>query len=332
MNPEQLDAAKQLISQAQRITIVGHVSPDGDTLGSMLGLSAALSRIDKDCMLVLPDGVPQMFSFLPGVEEVVEKPERLGPTNLIIVLDVSDPGRIGSVYADNIDLFQSTPILNIDHHMTNSFSSTCAMVDATAASSAELVLALIDDMSIPLDTVTAVCLLTGVVSDTQCFRTPNTTTRSLNAAVRLIDSGAPLPWVVDCLFKSHPIPKLSLWGIALSNIQFSGDVVWTHVTQEAFARSGASLDQSDGLIDMLAGVREARVAALFKEMPEGTIKVSLRSSGHPDVADVASYFGGGGHRGASGFSLDGSIEQAQELVLGYVSQQLRFAEPTQEVD
>jgi phosphoesterase RecJ-like protein len=193
-------------------------------------------------------------------------------------------------------------------------------------------LALIEKMSIPIDTVPSICLLTGILADTQCFRTPNTTTYSMGTAIRLIDRGAPLSWIVDCLFRTHPVAKLALWGSALSSIQSSGDIVWANVTQDAFVRSGASPDQTDGLIDMLAGVREAKVVALFKELPGDNIKVSLRSSGQPDVAEVATHFGGGGHRGASGFSIDSSIEQAQELVLSFIGRQLRSSQPAQEVE
>ncbi len=314
--------AKQLIAQARHITIIGHVSPDGDAVGSILGLSAALSRVNKECLLVLPDRVPEIFRFLPGVDNIAEKPARLDATDLIIVLDASDPNRLGTVYSDNLDLFQSVPILNIDHHSTNSFTTTSAIIDPTAAATAELITMLLHELSIPLDTVAAICLLTAVVSDTQCFRTPSTTARSLEIAVRLMEAGASLSWVVDCLYKKQPITKVSLWGQALSTMQLSGKVVWACVTRDAFIKSKASVEETDGLVDVLAGVREATVAALFKEIPGGGIKISLRSSGDVDVAQLAAYFNGGGHAGAAGFFLDCSIEQAQELVVSHINREL----------
>lgn len=314
--------AKRLILQARHITIVGHLAPDGDVIGSMLGLCSALSWINKECLLVSPDPVPEMFKFLPGVDRIVERPERLAATDLIVVLDASDPHRLGKVYSDNLDLFQSVPILNIDHHSTNSFPATSAIVETTAAASAELVAMLLHELSIPLDRVSALCLLAALVSDTQCFRTPSTTTRTLEIAVKLMDAGAPLAWVVDRLYKTHPISKLSLWGYALNTMQLSGNVVWACVTRDTFAKSGAAIDETDGLVDILAGVKEANVAALFREMPGGTVKVSLRSSGQIDVARLAAHFGGGGHPGAAGFSLDCSIDKARESVIDFINHQL----------
>lgn len=314
--------AKELIQRARHITIIGHVAPDGDVIGSMLGLYTALTKADKDCLLVLPDHLPQMLRFLPGVEHIVEKPANLGTTDLIVALDVSDVGRLGDVYTSNVGLFSSVPVLNIDHHSTNSFPATSAIVDVNAAASAELVATLLNELSFPIDTITAQCLLVGLVSDTQCFRTPSTTTRTLEVAVKLMDAGASLDWAVGHLYKSHPLSKLYLWGHALSSMQASGGIVWACVTREILDRCKATSDQTDGLIDMLAAVEETSVAALFKEVPDGRIKVSLRSAGRVDVAQIAAHFQGGGHAGAAGFSLDCSLDEAQELVISYIRRQL----------
>ncbi|MBI2955505.1 MAG: DHH family phosphoesterase [Chloroflexi bacterium] len=313
---------KQLILQARHITVVGHVAPDGDVIGSMLGFCSVLSRLNKECVAVLADEVPAMFAFLPGVERIVVKPKKLGPTDLIVVLDVGDPQRIGNLYSDNLDLFRAVPILNIDHHSTNSFATTSAIIDTTAAASAELIVALMHELSVPIDAVSAICLLAAVVSDTQCFRTPSTTTRTLEIATELMSAGASLPWIVDCLYKSQPFAKMALWGHALATIRLSRGVVWACVTRDAIAKSGASIDDTDGLVDVLAVIKEAKVAALFKEAPGGATRISLRSSGRVNVAELASYFGGGGHPGAAGISLECSIDEAQDLVIGHINRQL----------
>ena len=311
-----------MILKARHVTVAGHISPDGDVIGSMLGLGFALASMGKEYVLVLPDNVPASLKFVPGVEQIVEKPKKLAATDLIVALDTSDPMRLGSVYHDNLDLFQSVPVVNIDHHITNNFVATSVILDSSAAATAEQIVDLLHEMSVPIDPTTALCLLVGIVSDTQCFRTANTTSRTLEIAVSLIERGAPLSWIVDCLYKALPVSKLSLWGNALSDIRLSGGIVWTCITQEALHRCNASGEETEGLVDVLAGVKEAEVAALFKEVPGGSVKVSLRSSGKADVARLASDFKGGGHPRAAGFSLECSLDEAQELVIRSVNRLL----------
>ena len=314
--------AKQLILNASRITVVGHTSPDGDVIGSTLGLAFALEKAGKQCTLVSPDPVPASFAFLPGVDRIAHGPVDLEHADLIIVLDASDTKRLGAVYENNLPLFHAVPVLNIDHHVTNCFSATVVMKDPAAAAAAEQVALLLEEMEFPLDPIVATCLMTGLVSDTQCFRTPSTSARSLAVAARLLQAGAPLAQIVNWLYNTHPLPKLVLWGKVLSGIRLADKIVWGHVDLAMLEESRATSEETDGLIDLLAGVRSAEVAAIFKETPGQMVKVSLRSTGSMDVARLASHFGGGGHVKAAGFSLPGLLPEAETRVLDFLSRTL----------
>lgn len=312
--------AKSLIRQARHITIIGHVAPDGDVVGSMLGLGLALGKDGKRCVLVSPDPIPDMFRFLPGIQDIVVAPQRLASTDLIIVLDATDPRRIGSVYEAGGELFRTAPVLVIDHHLNNSFPSACAIIDTGASAVAEQVFSLLNDLGIPLDPAVATCLLTGLVSDTQCFRTTNTTPETLRIASVLVEHGAVLSWIVDWLYKTHRLSKLALWGWVLSNVRKTGRVVWSSVPSRVLKECGARQDEAEGLIDILAGVSQAEVAILFKEMPDHSVKASLRSIGQANVAEIAQHFDGGGHPKAAGFNTKCGLDEIEFSVVRQINE------------
>lgn len=311
---------RNLIRQARHITIVGHVAPDGDVVGSMLGLGLALTRSGKRCALVSPDPIPDMFRFLPGVRDVHVAPPSLDPTDLIIVLDATDPRRIGSVYEAGSELFRNVPVLAIDHHVRSSFPCTCALIDTSASAVAEQVFELLAHLELPVDPAVATCLLTGLVSDTQCFRTSNTSARSLRTAAALVESGAVLSWIVDWLYRTHPITKLVLWGRVLSSLRRTGRVIWSSVPMSVLDECGAKQDETEGLIDILAGVPQAEVAVLFKEMPDRSVKASLRAIGDVNVAEVARRFDGGGHPKAAGFTTRCSLDEIEFAVVRQINE------------
>ncbi len=306
--------AKELILKSDQIVVVGHVSPDGDVIGSMLGLGKALEKLGKQCSLILPDSLPTMFSFLPGFTSLLSCPKHLGEADLVVALDSSDCTRFGEVYADNSQLFQATPILNIDHHITNQLFGTVNWVDPEAAAVAELVYLLLKELDITIDVNAATCLLTGIVADTRCFRTPSTTPRTMAITTELMRIGASLSQIADWVYNTKKLSTLQLWVKVLSTLESSAGVVWAEVTQEDLRAAGSNREGQNGLVNLLLSVKESRAAVVLTETPEHLIDVSLRSQPGLDVSATAVRLGGGGHPQAAGLTLRMTMDEARELV------------------
>ncbi len=207
------------------------------------------------------------------------------------------------------------PVIVLDHHITNLRFGTLNYVDAAAASTAQIVLDLADALSVPVSREAAICLLTGLVTDTLGFRTSNVTSRVLEAAVRLMEAGADLYAIAERSLGRRPLSVMRLWGHALGQLRFEDGVVWVEVTREMRARAGVPDEDDGGLVSHIINASEARVAAVFGEMDDGTIDVDLRSRPPYEVASAALSLGGGGHRQASGCRLPGPLADAEAKVL-----------------
>jgi phosphoesterase RecJ-like protein len=305
------DAAVEAIRAAQRIYVLTHSEPDGDAVGSLLGLGWALRALGKDTVLACSDPVPPPFQFLPGSSLVTDK--KAVNSDLVIALDASDLPRLGRLF--DPARFGSAPVLVIDHHVTNGRFGRVNLIDPTAASTAELILDLIDRLGVVVNVDIATCLLTGILTDTRSFRTSNTTTRSLQAAMRLMEVGAPLAEINRQVFDSKPLVALKVLGRALADLRVDGRIVWTEVTQAMLAECGASTGNGGGVVNVLSGTRDADVAVVFREQPDGKIEVGIRSVPGINIADVAVSFGGGGHPQAAGCILPGPLSEARLRVL-----------------
>lgn len=314
-----MEAAERLIICAKRVFVATHAAPDGDAIGSLLGLGRALRKAGKVCTLACADPVPVKLAFLPGSEEVTTcKPSG---EDLIIVLDCSDLKRLGTVYDEAS--FKGRPILNIDHHVTNLRFGTVNWVDATAAAAAEQVYDLMMGLGIPLDPSIATCLLTGIVTDTRGFRTPNTTACTLRIAARLMEAGALLAEISEQVFNRRPFSTVRLWGKVVGEAQRRGRIVWGEVTQAALRQCAASPDEGSGIVNFLASTQGADVAVVFAERGCGQIEVDMRARRGVDLSGVALHFGGGGHPQAAGCCLNGSLVEAEERVLAEIERSLR---------
>jgi phosphoesterase RecJ-like protein len=284
-------------------------------VGAVLALGLGLDALEKPYTLALPDRAPDFLDFLPGQEKILIEPPVLPPVDLVIVPDCSDLERLGPLYERHEALFTSAPLINIDHHVSNKRFGEVNVVDPQAAAVCEQLFYLFPALGIPIDVAIATCLLTGVVTDTQAFRTPSTTARTMRTATALMEIGAPLTEIANQVYNSKPLARLRLWGRALSALEEADGVVWTYLNEDMLNRADTSWEESEALVNLLASVRTAEVAILFKEMPDGVIRVSLRSAGKVNVADVAAQFGGGGHFGAAGCSLSVPLPTAMEMVV-----------------
>ena len=296
--------------------------PDGDTLGSALGLAWALRARGLEARLSCADEVPPDFFFLPGVEDYAARP--LTDEQAVLTIDASDLERIGAIYGEAA--FSRVPVVNIDHHVTNLLFGTINLV-VPKASTAEVVLDLITFLGIPLDQPMATCLLTGVVTDTRGFRTHSTTADTLRAATRLVDAGAPLADITDAVFNHRSLDTLRLWGPALSGIQQQDGIVWVEITQEMLRAAGVGLEAASGLVNFLSSFQEAEVAVVFREMEGGKVDVSMRSVPTIDVSEVALAFGGGGHPQAAGCTVVGSLPDVRERIITALQRQWPVRSP-----
>lgn len=301
-----------LLQQTERPLLIAHIAPDGDAIGSLLGLGWALREQGKSPTLACADPVPENLRFLPGAGDVVTRSR--GDEDLVVALDCSDLQRLGSLYDGSATL----PLLNIDHHVTNVGFGSVQLVEPDSASTAQIVYHLLQRLHWPLSNHVAACLLAGLVTDTRSFRTPNTGPDVLRTALALVEAGAPLAEINERLERGLTLGLIGLWGIALSRARLQDEVIWSEITLEDQRTCCASAADVTGLVSFLANVREAQVAILFTEREDGHIEVSLRSLPPVDVAAVALALGGGGHRQAAGCTLPGPLAAARAKVLAQV--------------
>ncbi len=303
-----LVAARHMVEEAKHVAVVSHIRPDGDAVGSLLGLTASLQRGAKLATPILVDGVPRRFRFLPGAEHVVRS---LPATyDLLIAVDCSDRERLGVQSAAPI-----TPHLNIDHHPTNTNFAELNLVDPAAASTAEMLFQLLPELGLPLDERAATNLLAGIVADTLGFRTPNVSPSTLRDAAALMELGAPLAAVYQRALLDRSLVDLRYWGAGLLRLQQEDGLVWTRLTAADRTSVGYQGRDDADLIQLLTTLEEALVIVLLVEQPDGTIKVSWRARPGYNVAAVAQAFGGGGHEPAAGAMVDGLLDDVEANVL-----------------
>jgi phosphoesterase RecJ-like protein len=292
--------AARLLSGAQRILILTHVGPDGDAIGSMLGLARALGGMEKTVTTAVDDGVPDDLMFMPGAEKVLPVLDRAA-FDLIIAVDCGDESRMGQV--GQAARLSGAPLINLDHHRTNTLFGDANLVDLDTVAAAEGVLDWLDDLGIEIDPAGALCLLTGLVTDTLCFRTDNVTSETLGKAQRLMAAGAPLSEIVHRTVNRTTYAGLRLWAQVMPMVRLEDHVIWAVITQAMFAAAGYDGYDDAGLVSELVQVDEAYIAAVFREKADGSVEIGLRAVPGFDTANVAVVLGGGGHKLASGATV-----------------------------
>jgi phosphoesterase RecJ-like protein len=308
------------IRGARRVMTVCHRDPEPDALGSALGNALIVEALGGRATPVCADPVPVAYDFLPLMERFRTAPEPDLDPELIIVGDCGELARVGRVLDEQAELFGRVPIINIDHHVSNTGFGVVDWVDAEAAATCEQVTLLAAALGVPLDAADgalATQLMAGVVIDTANFQHPNTTPRTLRVASALRAAGAPLPEIARRLYRTKANEQLKLFGLALSRMAVSdqGRLVWTSLMTDDLAAAGAGAAHSEGLIDLLAQSATADVAIVFKEAgPQTRISVRTRDGG-VDATVLTGTFGGGGHARASGATLEQPVADAQPLVL-----------------
>jgi phosphoesterase RecJ-like protein len=311
------------IDRVNRILITSHKRPDGDAIGSVLGLGLALQEASKDIQMVLVDGVPKNFRHLKGSEQISKKIR--DDFEFVIVLDCSEFGRVGVDFGKNF-----IPNVNIDHHMTNLNFATHNLVDIKAPSTAEMIKSILPGLNLSISLPIADALLTGIITDTLGFRTNNMRPNTLRIAAELIEVGSDLPLLYQKALLNKSYEAIRYWGAGLSSIQKEGKLLWATLTQEDRKEVGyPGYDDAD-LINVLSSVNDIDIAIIFIEQPKGSVKVSWRAKKGYDVSQIATSFGGGGHLSAAGADIKGDLGFIEDKVLNTTRQFLEKDEYTDE--
>ncbi|GAB4570658.1 MAG: bifunctional oligoribonuclease/PAP phosphatase NrnA [Anaerolineae bacterium] len=310
--------AAELLQQARQIVAVTHVNPDGDAIGSLLGLTWALRKLGKQVIPAVDEGVPPEFAFLPGADEVQAALSDVNP-ELVVAVDCGDMERMGAVGA--VAVASGAPIINLDHHITNTRFGHANLVDPGTVAAAEGVLDWLEHLAVGLDTTIATCLLTGIVTDTLCFRTDNVTAKVLGKAQRLMDAGAPLHVITQRTVMRKPYEALQLWAAVLPGMTLEPEgVLWVAIDRPTLESLHYTANRDGGLVSLLISADRANIAAVFREKADGRIEVGFRAVPGFDVSGVAVALGGGGHPLAAGCTIDGPLSAAVGRVLPLLKQ------------
>ena len=314
-------AFREQIDQAQTILLLTHIHPDGDAIGSLLGAYHALRDLGKEPLPLASSSLPSYCLGLPGAEAVrVYVPGTALPeADLIWMLDTATLSRVGAIFDDHSAALISRPLIITDHHVTNDGGGLVNLIDPSASSNAELLFALLQAMGLPVSPAAATCMYMGLITDTQSFQTSSTGARTLRTAADLLEVGANRRLVIDAIYFSIPDSTMRLSALALSNLHREADgLVWVTVSQTQLKQAGAGAEATDDTTAQLQRIVGMRICALFRELEDGTVKLSLRSVPGINVAAIAQLWDGGGHRQAAGVSLPFSLAEAPTIVLPYL--------------
>jgi bifunctional oligoribonuclease and PAP phosphatase NrnA len=298
----------------QTFAVLSHVRPDGDALGSQLGLGLSLSKLGKKVVVRNEDGLLEKYSFLPGgafLQTPWGEPEDF---DVAIALDTATQSRLGTATG----LVRSAKIwLNIDHHPSNPGYGDMAYIDSTAPATGQILFELITSQGLPMDSAIAENLFVAISTDTGSFQYPNTTERTFEIGAALLRCGVNVGRVSQLLYESYPRRRAELLRELLGTMRFeaAGKIATFSLSLKVAADLGAKPEDNEGLIDHLRAIQGVIVAIFFEELGDGKVRVSMRSkSDEVDVGAICQKFGGGGHKLAAGTRVRGTLAEVEEKV------------------
>src|SRR3979411_1341344 len=290
-----------------RFVVTSHARPDGDGIGSALGCGQVLRVVGKAGDVVMADGVPRIYQNLPFADRCTQAdtgPADFPGAGAVILLECD------SIKRTLLEGLEKCFLINIDHHASGRNFAHINWRDSPVIPPAELVYRLARLACVPVDRDIATCLYTALMTDTGSFMFEGTNEHTFTVARELVLAGADPAHCARHIYFGHSTAKLRLLGAALSNLHREGPLAWIWVTQEQMQRFGAREEDCEGLVNYALSMADVQVAIFFRELPDQRYRVSLRSKGEVNVSTVAEYFGGGGHKGASGCSLGGPLDVA----------------------
>jgi phosphoesterase RecJ-like protein len=310
-----LGQAADAIARARQVALACHVNPDGDALGSMLGLFHVLRAAGYDVVASFPRpfSVAPHYRELPGLHLLTDPSEFPHEPDVMVTFDCGSIGRLGDL---ETSAKAANELVVLDHHVSNTRYGTINVIDPAAAASGVIVRRLVLALGLPLTNDAAVALYAALVCDTGRFQYETTTPSVFDLARELVTFDVPVSRLSRQLFEEHRFAYLKLLGEALANAELDRErrFVWTAVTQDMLKRHDVTLEEVEGLIDIVRRATEAEVTCVLKEESDGSVRVSLRSLGAVDVRLIAAAHGGGGHRFAAGFESTDDIPTVVESV------------------
>jgi len=316
-----VDEVRALLERSQHIICMAHKDADADSLGSALGFAASLRAMGKTPHPMVPDPVPFLLSWMPGFDTIERHPEQV---DAVFTFDCATLGRFG----EQRSLLESgIPVVNVDHHQSNSRYGQINLVEPEASASGQVVYRLLRALEAPIPPDAATNLYAALLTDTGSFRHDNTDEKALRLAADLVALGADPVFVALKSYKSNAVSALRIEGLAVAALrsELDGRLIWSEVTQDMLRRAGADMQESDGVIDLLQSVGGLKLAILFKQMSEDRTKISVRSRDDLDATRVCAPFGGGGHFRAAGAELPVPLVEAEERVLPVARQLIQPA-------
>ena len=310
------DRFRAFLEAHRTFLILSHVDPDGDAIGSCLALARVIGGMGKEAVVVNDSPLPDSLRFLPNSEWVLRPRDVEGRAfDAVFILDCSSVDRVGDETAKLIP--PGVPVANVDHHAANDGFGDPRLVNVDASATAELIHEILEACGLPVDAETAECLYAGVASDTGAFRHPNTTPRALRLAARLVERGARPARTAEALYGRKSEASLKILGMALTSLEAhsGGQVGVITISRDMFERAGAAAEDADGIVQFAKSLAGTRVGLLVQEIAPGEIRLSFRSDGTVDVNEVASRFGGGGHKNAAGARLRGDLRAIHDQAL-----------------
>lgn len=302
-------AMLEALHQSQRVLISSHVRPDGDAVGSLLGMAAFMRALGKDVTVSLQDQPPSELRRVPTTSTIVHPSRIHGAFDTFISMDASTPDRLGNVLEIAPKPYR---LLVIDHHVTNSNFGDINWVSPRDAATCQMLVRLADALGVEITGETAQILMTGLVTDTLCFRTSNTTAATMEAGMRLLALGANLAEITENVLDVRSFPVVKLWGEVLDHAQCEDGVLWVTLSKDEFARVGIDDHEDGSLSSFLIRTQDTNVSATFIEKSDKqgnpAVECSFRSRSGYDISGIAASLGGGGHPQAGGVTILGTLE------------------------
>ena len=318
------DRVIERIKQSQTICVVGHVRPDGDCIGSQLGVTIALRKLGKEVVCWNEDPVPQKYAFMDP-DGLWQKPQAGRKFDLVIATDCASFERLGSVGAH---VAQRQALINIDHHESNTRYGDLNWVSAQEASTGELIFRLLQAAHWPITPVIADCLFAAISTDTGSFQFATTKQSTFQTAGELVNLGAQLEKISKEIYESYSLSRVRLLKHVYNHFHLThrDQIAYLWLKKVDFARTGANRSDTEGLIDHIRAIEPVVVACLFEEMEPELTRISLRSkTAAINVNEIAAQFGGGGHPAAAGARIPGKQLSVQRKVIAAVRKALEAA-------
>lgn len=320
---ETYKAVLDVFDRHQYFALSTHINPDGDAIGSELALYSFLKDLGKHVQIFNTDAVPKIYQFLPFCDAILPPEAVQGHSpEILVVLDAGMLKRIGDGLCRT--LIPTKAIVNIDHHATADHFGSYNFIEVEASSTSEIVYQLIKHHGTPIGRDRALCLYTGIMFDTGCFRYANSTPAAHQIAADLINAGVSVDEIYRLVYETAPVGRVRLLGEVLRTLGITpdGKIAWVYVTQEMFRKTGTGREEVDGFINYIRSIDTVEFAVLVSEQADGRSKASLRSKTYVDVGEIAAEFGGGGHQRAAGCEIDAHYDVAIAQLVASAQQRI----------